>query len=372
MHTGYEATGTASSFSDIAVTLTTLEPTSDTVKYVTSTTEAESWTTATNETIPPAKPGQLFPNYKNDIAKYGFPIILATGLVANTLSFIVIQASAIRTTSTGLYLSVLTWADCLCLVIWTLRFWVVPVLHLPYPWPLKSCNIRQFFISLGPSLSAMCIVAVTIDRFIVVCIPFKAKQLTKPKWAAVAILLVAVALISLFVPALFAFSPSCSIQPNLALYGRTVMFLLVNITQSYGPIICIICLNSAIVGTLIRSQKRLKDNVSRQNETKSKVLATVLAVSCIFVVSTLPFNLLVTLKSTNNIHLSPEALEIVFTVLALLFVSNHSINFFIYILTSASFRETFVSIFRLCGTCIKSSDRNQSQNQSTSLSSVSK
>lgn len=325
---------------------------------VTSATAPEQWTAVTDETAAPAKPGPLFPYYKNDVAKYGFPIIFVIGLVSNAVSFIVIQASTIRATSIGLCLSVLSWADSLCLVIWTLRLWIVPVLHLPYPWLLDRCNIRQFCQALCSSLSAMCIVAITTDRFTVVCFPFKAKLFTKPKWTATALLLITVCLISMYIPALFAFSPSCVIQRNLALYGRTDLFLLVNITCSYGPIIYIICLNSAIVGTLLRSQRRLKDKISQGNETKSKVLATVLCVSCVFVLSTLPFNMLVTLKSTNNIQLAPNTEGMIFTVLSLLFVSNHSINFFIYILTSASFRQTFTRIFRLYGrACSKNADR---------------
>ena len=290
---------------------------------------------------------RLYPDFLNWVVVYCFPTIFGVGIVANTLSFIIIQLSDIRLTSTGVYLSVLACSDSVCLTLWTSLLWATPVLGRSFP-GLHMCNVSQFGVAFFGSLSAMSIVCVTTDRFIAVWFPFKAKEITTRRRALCVVLGVILSLLAMFLPALFSYTDRCGIVEPLKLYGTTVVFILLNIFYSYGVIIYLCCLNVAIVHKLCKPPAMTDDDsrIISHNKHASKVAVIVLAVSITYVVCTVPANILITLKSTNTVTFADKYTdEIVFTFGRSLLFLNHAINFFLYILTSSNFRNTFVSLF---------------------------
>ncbi len=156
---------------------------------------------------------------------------------------------------------------------------------------------------------------------------------------------VAVSLLALFLPVLFAYTHTCQITDSLKLYGTTVVHILTNVTYSYGVLIYLCCLNMGIVYRLCRTGEMSEDSrIISPNRETSRVAVIVLSVSLTYIVCTVPANVRITLKSTNTMTFANKYIdEIVFTFWRSLFL-NHGITFFLYILTSSNFRKTFVSL----------------------------
>ncbi len=287
-----------------------------------------------------------FPQFPNGVIVYGFPVVFVVGVATNALSFLVILNSSLRKASTGLYLCVLAVADSVCLTLWTSITWAVLVLGRNVQ-PLDSCNVKDFSLSFFFGLSSMCVVCVTTDRFLVVWFPLQAKKLTTRKRAACVMVSVTLILLLLFLPALFAVSPNCEVNFKLHLYSKYAYFTLTNIVYSFGPAIYLLCLNIAISIKLLSHKAAFKGTGSEQSRQKqSRIVVTVLLVSIAFIVCCMPFNLLVALQSAGLTRLnSHSSAEIVYTLCRFLSLLNHSINFFLYVLSSANFRRCLVALF---------------------------
>lgn len=292
--------------------------------------------------------------------------------MTNALSFVVIVRSDLMSTSTGLYLCTLAWADCFSLASLASSSWSMPTFGQEFHL-FRLCNVKQFFISFSTSLSAMCIVCVTSDRFIAVWFPFKAKQLTTRRKAAVVLTLLIIAMAAIYIPAFLAVSHDCVVNENLRGYLYGDMFTLINIFYSYGPIACLLCLNLAISGRLaftpsmlVKTQSSCSGNQSSQT---SQAIATVLTVSFAFIICSVPINVLFSLFSAKRtVSEDPFTLEAVFTFARCLNFANHSINFYLYVLTSGSFRRNLVSLF--CQKC-RQTDRNVAASSATAVSEMS-
>ncbi len=197
------------------------------------------------------------------------------------------------------------------------------------------------------SLSSMCVVCVTTDRFLVVWFPLQAKKLTTRKRAACVMLCVTAFLLVLFLPAIFRVSPNCEPNPNMYIYSRYAYYPLSNVVYSFGPAMYLLCLNIAISFKLLSRKTAFAGTSSEQrHQNQSRIVVTVLLVSIAFIVCCMPFNLLVTIQSAGLTRLySHTSKEIVYTFCRFLSLLNHSINFLLYVLSSSNFRRCLVALF---------------------------
>ena len=288
-----------------------------------------------------------FPTFRNGVIDYVLPTLFGLGLVCNSLSFVVILKSEIRKTSTGVYLCVLAWADCVALTSVTSTHWAYTVLGREFPL-YDNRSFKQFVISFSTTLSAMCIVCVTADRFVAVWFPFQAKSLTSRKRAMVVITIVTVSLAAIFFPSLLGLSSNPTVQKNLAPFINGGALIPVNIFYSYGPLVTLLCLNIAISVKLAFPGQMVKEGTRSQMASQiSKTIVTVLAVSFAFIICTVPLNVMFSLTASGvAITKDPLTLEIVYTTSRVLNLCNHSLNFFLYIFTSANFRRTLFDLFK--------------------------
>ncbi len=314
---------------------------------------------------------QLFPTFKNGFIMYGLPTLFGLGLICNLLSFLVILKSQIRKTSTGVYLCVLAWADLLSLAAQTSVHWAYPILGRELPmFGIRA--VRQFIVSFSPSLGAMSIVCVTVDRFMAVWLPFQAKSLTTRKRAMIVMGIVILSLAIVYSPALMALIPDANFQLRLRVFTSKGIFIPINIFYSYGPIIALFCLNTAIAIKLALPGKMVKEGGRGQmSKQTTKTIATVLSVSFTFIIATLPMNILFSLTAARiPISGDPLTVEVFWTVGRLLHLGNHSLNFFLYILTSSNFRNTFIELIKAPFTCCGNSVRSSPPSLKTSKSRV--
>ncbi|ESO98843.1 hypothetical protein LOTGIDRAFT_158793 [Lottia gigantea] len=124
------------------------------------------------------------------------PILILFGSVGNILSLIVLVRKRLRSSPTMFFLTVLALVDLSVLYIGLLRLWF----EYSYEINLRessefACRVHTFLVYFTLSYSVWIIVAVTIDRCIIVCAPFKAKTLSSLSKAKKTVLIIAIILI---------------------------------------------------------------------------------------------------------------------------------------------------------------------------------
>ncbi len=172
---------------------------------------------------------------------YVYPTLLTVGVVCNTVSFLIIVKSNIIKASTGIYLASLCWVDTSALIQWVLFLWRGPIRRTPAF--VNTCSVRQFILTVSTQLAAICVIGVTIDRFIAVYFPFKAKTINTRRNASIVLLTAAVCILAMYLPMLIGINPNCSIKPQYALYMNTIIVITYFVVYTYVrphycPVLC--------------------------------------------------------------------------------------------------------------------------------------
>ncbi len=279
---------------------------------------------------------------------YVYPTLLTVGVVCNTVSFLIIVKSNIIKASTGIYLASLCWADTCALIQWVLFLWRGPIRRPPAF--VNSCSVRQFILTVSTHLGGICVIGVTIDRFIAVYFPFKAKIINTRRNASIVLLTVAACILALYVPMLVASNPNCSIKPQYELYMNTIVVITSFVVYTYGPVIVLFCANIAIIIKLQVSSSFKKRAHSRsESSDQNRIIASVLSVSILYVICQLPYTVLLSLRAHAGYRLPPGVLGAILSDGSrMLMVANHAINFFLYILTSKNFKNTMRHAITCC------------------------
>ncbi len=223
------------------------------------------------------------------------------------------------------------------------------------------CKFGKFFHYSSGDFAIWLVLAVTMDRFIVVKYPFKAKilcTLRRAKVVCVALLLLSCAFNSyLFITRdLITVNssplPICGILPQHAYFETYILpwYNIVGLVAIPGTTMFI--LNTLIVLTLWK-QSRIQQNLSNDVHGVTSVQTvrttiTLLAVSTMFVILVCPCFLILSLLS--YINLNSVNIQYTLSVCLTLIYINHSCNIFLYILTSQQFRDTLKVWFCRCST----------------------
>ncbi|ESO90968.1 hypothetical protein LOTGIDRAFT_122346, partial [Lottia gigantea] len=106
------------------------------------------------------------------------PILIILGTFGNLFSFIILRRRPMLKVSTYFYLASLAIADSLVLYIGLLRMWINELTGIDAQdltnWLCKLTCVLGYVCS---DFSVWLIIAVTVERYIVVCHPFKANQM---------------------------------------------------------------------------------------------------------------------------------------------------------------------------------------------------
>lgn len=291
------------------------------------------------------------------------PIIITIGTIGNIFSFIVMLQREMRQTSTFFYLAALAVADTVVLFMSALKTWIrlfsgFEMLHISS----ASCKTFMFFTYLSLHLSAWLIVAVTVERFIVVWFPLKATSICNTKRAKCTTAGLALTFIllniHLFWNAELITSPRsgrsmCAMtQNNRFLYHEVLPWLHLTL-YSFLPCVCLLVFNILIILSLVKhrqiitSQMTKDDRRTRYNHRKLAV--TLLCISFVWILTTTP-SALYTVLPLRAKSMSQEALYFFIKVICYIFMYvNHSINFFLYCITGQAFRRQLLKL--LCRTC---------------------
>ena len=114
------------------------------------------------------------------------------------------------------------------------------------------------------------------------------------------------------------------------------------VVKSAMPAITIVICNSVIVLTLYKRNKQ-KRSMSQTNEIASKGMTVLLfVISAWFVLSTVPFTIVMYLV---DFYFTFESQGTLIAVTVLLCYSNNAMNFFLYCLSGSAFRTDLMNLF---------------------------
>ena len=120
------------------------------------------------------------------------PFLLAIGTVANILSIVVLLQPSLRQCRTMFYLLVLSFSDICALYTGLLRFWLKYAFELDFRLMSEfGCRFHGFLVYTILDFTTWILVAVTVDRCIAVCLPFKARLWCTMQTAKIALAVIA-------------------------------------------------------------------------------------------------------------------------------------------------------------------------------------
>ncbi|KAK6195558.1 hypothetical protein SNE40_000965 [Patella caerulea] len=139
-----------------------------------------------------------YPQYKTAMWLWRIfsPLLIVIGTFGNLLSLLVLTRKRLRSSPAMFYLSILAVVDITVLYSGLMRVWLENVYNIQLREMSEgACRFHTFFVYFILSFSVWILVAVTVDRCIIVCAPFRAKSLSSLSIARKTLLAIALVLV---------------------------------------------------------------------------------------------------------------------------------------------------------------------------------
>jgi hypothetical protein len=323
---------------------------------------------------------------------YTFPILIIVGTICNILTFLVMRRKKLRNQSTGFYMAVLAIADQLALLVGCLSHWLysyknISILHIS----TFSCKIFSVVLYTTMDFSVWMVVIMTIERFIAVTFPLRSMYFCTVKKAKVATLILTCILFSMNSHFLFSHSyvtrrnneSGCQSKSEAYDYFIQNLWPWIDASKySFIPLLTIIFFNVLIIYNLIKASTIIKNmssnhklQTNKQNSTPSghntqsnsssnnrRLTIMLLVVSMTFCILSTPLVLLQILEKANI----GSRYVAFYSICLLLQYFNHSINFFLYVISGKLFRREFIAL--LCDSIFCFKRKIISQNEKSTFS----
>ena len=312
------------------------------------------------------------------------PTVLIVGVAGNALSIIIMTSRRYSQNTSRMYLIALALSDSMALFTQPFQ---KAFFHKLVGMDLRSLSdigCKIFFIARRGSkmTSSWFVVLLCVDRFIAVWFPLKAKLICTKRTAIISMICLYIAVLGWTL----AFSWASKVSNNgmcypdaydrknpdeVALFGRMVKagsFL-----YSIIPMIILGVLSPMIVFKISRHAKKRMEmannvGVTKQTTESSKITAMLLGIVVAFIVLVLPITVLHNAAyelKLNTFADNAVGFDIFKQVAQILEQLNHSINFFLYVLTSKKFRNILSTMF------CKIREESRNNDMSTRISTVS-
>ncbi|XP_064611660.1 probable G-protein coupled receptor 139 [Liolophura sinensis] len=311
------------------------------------------------------------------------PILLIFGTFGNVFSFLTLRQKSMAKISTYFYLSVLSLSDFMVLYFGLLRLWVAELTNFDIRDQSDTlCKLVMFLGYVSSDLSVWLIIAVTVERYIVVAHPLKASTFCTVPKAKKATLAVVLVLVSIHIHFMWSVklsedltaSPRCAQSGGFQYFVTVIWPVIDTLIYFVVPFVIISTMNAFIIWQV---RKAKSGRVEMQNErivsvspnkpnsncllegkkrsrndkdSCTKITMMLLTISFAFVITTLPMNICMMAASTWNHNDTGDKskmskLQLTKTIAELLMYVNHCVNFFLYCATGQKFRQ---QILRLC------------------------
>ncbi|XP_060560059.1 probable G-protein coupled receptor 142 [Ruditapes philippinarum] len=302
-----------------------------------------------------------------NLFSYLTPFILIIGLVGNGLSAAVFSTKNMRKMSASSYLAALSAADICTLIFYVFIEWlrrglihinpdaqiILRVLNRNGP-----CQILLFFSYLSRVMSTWIIVIFTIERFTGVCYPLKSFK-GKSRKILIGMLVVGGILVS-YKPILSSENiqkgqVTCT-SNSLYSFESFVLDSIFALLITLVPFIIITILNLLIMRTLYLRNHRHSDLFAETTKIRLEFTLILLAISFFFIAFNLPYSAVWFRHFLSSRFLHSDASDFnhgdidywngVLNVTRTVFYLNYCVNFFLYSITGAYFRNELAFMLR--------------------------
>ena len=281
------------------------------------------------------------------------PLITVLGVVSNTFTFLVMRRPSLRKTPVAVYMSALSFSDSLVLLLDFINNW----LHFVSGYHITSsseifCQFYNFVFQSAITLSSWLVVAVAIERLIVVWMPLRAKTLCTVRKAVIFVCVMPVVCLLLQSYNFLIWKLNddregrCDMNPEYEFFHRYVYSPLNNAAYCYVPVLILIVVNAAIVVGLTRANKARKRLGTEESSEIRRVTVSVVTICVTFVCLTVPLTLFyVIIYSSDQFVTQSPSMALGRTLVLIIGLSNYAINFYLYVLTSDNFRRELRALF---------------------------
>ncbi|KAL8608005.1 hypothetical protein ACOMHN_023821 [Nucella lapillus] len=290
------------------------------------------------------------------------PFIILMGVFGNIATVFVMHRIKDDNSSQHAILMVLALSDLSFLCTKAAYRWMVYAFQLDLRLlHTVLCKVMFWMSNVSGTTSAWLVTCVTVQRTMAVLWPHRMRVMctVRRTWVVIATLVLsACGLCShMLVGMDISKENRCQTIPGAYRYFYVVIFAWVYSGMvSIFPIICQFVCDIILSVTLFRavsSSSSVAHNTDNRKKTAYMTTVMILAVSCAFLVLTLPFCVYLIWSSYVYIvirqhPLTIPSVQLVYAIMNQLWYTNSAINFFLYILTGTKFRKEFMSWIR-CG-----------------------
>lgn len=313
------------------------------------------------------------------------------GLLGNFLSFLVLNRPAITRSkvSSFVHMKILAMADSSVILCMCIPALVQSYANINLSLHSNSlCKLQDYMTFCSGDLAIWLLVAIAVDRTIAVTLPFKAKRICTPKKAIlIDIILVITALLKnitlLFDELVVRVSPnnsnettvSCEAVGDLVYFDTKIRPWLSLVLYFFLPATMIFSCNVATSVALYRSQAEWNSKAQSYTTAPKSKSRSVSSSTKMMMVVTIALTVLLSpsiiLYTFTNLCPTCKVPGLqkgfLFALTDILVITNHSINFLLYIISGRRFRREFIAM-TLCQASPDSQSENRSRMQPQSKS----
>ncbi|KAK6180134.1 hypothetical protein SNE40_012339 [Patella caerulea] len=289
-----------------------------------------------------------------DIETISVPICATFGILGNLLSFIVLVSSSLLKSTTCMYMLAIAVFDTIVLINAVLTLMDLKNREV------VVCNLLSFLFYFSIHSGALLIVAMTFERYIVVKYPLKAAGwVTKTRTKRI-ILTVGVLSFLINIPQgtmrKIQFiaekgEMGCFYEGESNVFFFTKIYPWIDaIVYCFIPVSSLFILNILIIKNLKNSKLNLNDCTNRQsaiNKQQKQITIMLILVSVAFLVLTGPIGAMLVIQRYLWIPKTPGDLadyRLIHAVIDNMMLSNHALNFIIYVVSGQKFRQQLKKI----------------------------
>ena len=285
------------------------------------------------------------------------PLLLVVGVLGNTFTVIVMRSKRYRSSSTGVYLTSLAISDLTFILAFPFAKSTTRVLFNEDVRALSNAGCKLYFWVFRATkwCSAWFVAMIGCERFLVVWLPLKAKLISNKRVAVITVVVVAtVGSVYEGVRTFNTYIVDDICMPNneppelkeLA----TAFMISTTIIYSIIPKVLLLCATPLTVIKLLHQRKKRREMTSctGSDETR-RITIMLLSVTTTYIILVTPISVahLVMYFQGDSIFLVKDPGFVLFREIAqLLEQLNFVINFFLYVVSNASFRRQLGEILK--------------------------
>ena len=288
-----------------------------------------------------------------DMRLYIIPLLAIPGLLGNLASFLIMTSQQMRKRSTSVYLSLLAVADSMVILHYIFTQWLHAVLRDPFIWRSDLlCKLEEVHRRFSALLGAWAVVMVTFERFLITWFPIKSKRWCSVRNARISIAMLVVLVLADALGESLQFgirSGPCDLERMITYQQQSNLRWITPLLYSFIPIGVLITLNTATAIKLRLQAGQALTDISANQRRKMAARATkvVLIVSTSYLVLTVPVTIYLPLSQAIRAQtLETPAMLLIDEMCFLILLINHSINFYLYIMSGETFRNEASTMFK--------------------------